>query len=59
MKWKEEQESAAKWCKIDHVHGPNCKAPAAGCSHDHSDVCFLNLITSISPIGKKDIRKIF
>eukprot|EP00928_Gymnodinium_smaydae_P036297 TRINITY_DN25389_c0_g3_i1.p1 TRINITY_DN25389_c0_g3~~TRINITY_DN25389_c0_g3_i1.p1 ORF type:complete len:559 (-),score=133.76 TRINITY_DN25389_c0_g3_i1:268-1830(-) len=29
------QIEASRWCKIDHVHGPECKQQAMGCSHDH------------------------
>jgi tetratricopeptide (TPR) repeat protein len=37
VKWREDQDEASKWCKLDHVHGPGCKPPVPGCSHDHSD----------------------
>jgi len=26
---------AAQWCTLDHEHGPNCRRPVGGCSHDH------------------------
>mmetsp|Transcript_17639 Transcript_17639/g.49945 ORF Transcript_17639/g.49945 Transcript_17639/m.49945 type:complete len:442 (-) Transcript_17639:60-1385(-) len=38
---EEEEERARKsaeasqWCTLDHEHGPNCRRPVGGCSHDH------------------------
>mmetsp|Transcript_71123 Transcript_71123/g.197565 ORF Transcript_71123/g.197565 Transcript_71123/m.197565 type:complete len:429 (-) Transcript_71123:67-1353(-) len=26
---------ASKWCTLDHEHGPECRQPIMGCSHDH------------------------
>eukprot|EP00927_Polykrikos_kofoidii_P006505 TRINITY_DN12633_c0_g1_i1.p1 TRINITY_DN12633_c0_g1~~TRINITY_DN12633_c0_g1_i1.p1 ORF type:complete len:431 (+),score=91.20 TRINITY_DN12633_c0_g1_i1:186-1478(+) len=26
---------ASMWCTLDHEHGPECKRPVMGCSHDH------------------------
>jgi len=29
------KNEAAQWCTLDHEHGPNCRRPVGGCSHDH------------------------
>jgi len=29
------KEESSQWCTLDHEHGPNCKRPIGGCSHDH------------------------
>lgn len=29
------KEEAALWCPLDHEHGPNCRHPMHGCSHNH------------------------
>lgn len=29
------KEEASQWCTLDHEHGPNCRRPVGGCSHDH------------------------
>lgn len=26
---------ASQWCTLDHEHGPHCRRPQSGCSHDH------------------------
>lgn len=26
---------ASQWCTLDHEHGPQCRRPVGGCSHDH------------------------
>eukprot|EP00429_Kryptoperidinium_foliaceum_P014814 CAMPEP_0176049666 /NCGR_PEP_ID=MMETSP0120_2-20121206/24680_1 /TAXON_ID=160619 /ORGANISM="Kryptoperidinium foliaceum, Strain CCMP 1326" /LENGTH=445 /DNA_ID=CAMNT_0017383093 /DNA_START=65 /DNA_END=1402 /DNA_ORIENTATION=- len=34
-KFQRKKEEAAQWCTLDHEHGPNCRRPIGGCSHDH------------------------
>lgn len=29
------KQEASLWCKLDHEHGPQCRQPVHGCSHDH------------------------
>lgn len=29
------RQEASLWCKLDHEHGPQCRQPVHGCSHDH------------------------
>lgn len=29
------RQEASQWCTLDHEHGPHCKQPIHGCSHDH------------------------
>lgn len=35
--FESEQVKAAQWCKLDHIHGPQCRKQPPSCSHDHSD----------------------
>merc|ERR1719188_1272155 len=28
-------QDASLWCTLDHEHGPQCRRPVGGCSHDH------------------------
>lgn len=29
------KQEASTWCTLDHEHGPQCRQPIHGCSHDH------------------------
>lgn len=33
--YQRKKQEAAQWCTLDHEHGPNCRRPVGGCSHDH------------------------
>jgi len=33
--YNRKKADAAQWCTLDHEHGPECKRPQMGCSHDH------------------------
>lgn len=34
-RFQRKKEEASQWCTLDHEHGPNCRRPIGGCSHDH------------------------
>ena len=48
------QSQASKWCKVDHVHGPQCRQDTSGCSHDRSKVRWKALRILIH-LGASDI----
>lgn len=33
--YQKKKQEASMWCTLDHEHGPNCRRPVGGCSHDH------------------------
>ena len=43
QEFRAQQAESAKWCQLDHVHGPSCKPSIPGCSHDLSSVCCFQL----------------
>lgn len=34
-KFEKAKQEASQWCTLDHEHGPWCRRPTGGCSHDH------------------------
>ena len=34
--FEEKQRAASGFCRLDHVHGPDCRQQAPSCSHDHT-----------------------
>merc|ERR1719203_684200 len=33
--YQKKKQEASQWCTLDHEHGPQCRRPVGGCSHDH------------------------